>query len=441
MKNIELQPVKNFSLELDIKASDKSLSHRSAMLALFTDGTSRVKNFLEAEDTLCSLEIAKELGLIVSKDKKDLLLKAPSEVLSKGLKTPSKTLDCGNSGTSIRLYTGLIAGANINATLDGDKYLRARPMKRVIEPLTEIGAKIESSDFKAPLKLIPQGKLEGFHYKSKISSAQVKSALILAGLQADKDSTFKEPYLSRDHTENMLLAFQKEKNIELKHDKIYINPLTKPLDAFDIEIANDPSSAFFFAVAALLIPDSKVVLKNVLLNKTRIEAYKVLESMGADIKYENIKEGYEKSGDIVVTYSPLKAVSVTENISWLIDEIPALSLAMAVANGTSEIRNAKELRVKESDRIKATIAGLHAFGIETVEYESGFDIIGSALKKGEANSFGDHRIAMSFIIASLASGGKVTDCECINTSFPNFFDNLELILRSEHALEHEAKRR
>ncbi|WP_180675090.1 3-phosphoshikimate 1-carboxyvinyltransferase [Helicobacter sp. 11S02629-2] len=438
---MELQPIKNFSLELDIKASDKSLSHRSAMLALFTDGTSRVKNFLEAEDTLCSLEIAKQLGLEVSKEEDSLLLKAPSDVINKGFKTPNSLLECGNSGTSIRLYTGLLAGANIKATLDGDSYLRARPMGRVIEPLIEIGANIKSNAGKAPINIIPKGKLKGFHYKSKISSAQVKSALILAGLQASKASSFKEPYLSRNHTENMILAFQKETNLEIKHDGLKIYPLTKPLNAFDIEIANDPSSAFFFAVAALIIPGSKIVLKNVLLNKTRIEAYKVLESMGADIKYENIKEGYESSSDIVVSHSPLKAVSVTENISWLIDEIPALSIAMAVAKGTSEIRNAKELRVKESDRIKATIAGLHAFGIETVEYESGFDIIGSELKKGEAISFGDHRIAMSFIIASLACGGKVTDCECINTSFPNFFDNLELVLRNEHKEEQDSKRR
>lgn len=428
---------KPINANIDILASDKSISHRACMFALFADSMCEVKYFLKAEDTLHTLKIAKSLGLEYEFKDSILLLYPPKM----GLKTPNDILYCGNSGTSMRLFTGLLAGANIYSVLCGDKYLHARPMGRIVNPLNSIGANIHgrsieskgSKDNKilAPLSIIPQkDKLQGFTYHSNISSAQVKSAMILAGLQASCKSFYSEISLSRNHTENMLLAFQKQDFITIKNNGIEIMPFnleSKPLNAFNIEIPNDPSSAFFFAILACIIPESSITLRRVLMNKTRIEAFKILEKMGADISYNNIQENYEKSADIIVKYAPLKAVEVSENISWLIDEIPALSIAMALASGISKVRNAAELRVKESDRIKVLLNGLKNFGIECVEYADGFDIIGGSLKSGIADSKGDHRIAMSFAIASCVCGGEVLDSECINTSFPNFWEILESI--------------
>lgn len=480
--DLEIKAIKNINLDLDIGASDKSISHRAAILGLFSDGKCRVKNFLKAQDTLNSLEIAKNLGLTVEYGNEELILTSP-----KKLQTPENVLDCGNSGTSMRLFSGILAGAGLYAILIGDKYLHKRPMGRVINPLREIGANIISrecsmtisglkydnkaelktnskhivSDVEqtislAPLTFLPfktnlevnlhkidsksidnqstplqsTHKLKGFNYHSKISSAQVKSAMILAGLFASDRSSFSESSLSRNHTENMILAFQKEKLLNVSKN-ITITPFSNIdcLNAFDIEIANDPSSAFFFAVLATILPNSEIRLKNVYFNKTRIEAFKILEKMGANLSYENIKEGYEMVGDIIVKSASLYPVVLKDNISWLIDEIPALSIAMALANGKSSVRNAGELRVKESDRISCLLEGLKSFGVKSEEFSDGFDIIGGGLKKGEVNSYGDHRIAMSFIIASLVSGGKVNDCMCINTSFPNFFNILEMIRR------------
>lgn len=544
--DIEILQLKSaINAQLDILASDKSISHRVCMFALFADDMCVVRHFLRAEDTLHSLEIACGLGLkyefvseseldskitesrsiynknsinlklqdskVIESNKQILLLYPPPH---NSLQTPSDVLYCGNSGTSMRLFTGLLAGANIYSILCGDKYLHARPMGRIINPLNSIGANIfgriiesapkdskntESNNFKnlkvtkndtkkvtkkylAPLSIIPKNTpLKGFKYHSKISSAQVKSSMILAALQASENSVYSEVSLSRNHTENMLLAFQKsdflsfESSTDSKNKKIKIKPFRtfepynrgeKPLKNFNIEISNDPSSAFFFAVLACVIPHSSITLRRVLLNETRIEAFKILEKMGANIIYENIMNDYEKSGDITIKHAPLKAVEVSENIAWLIDEIPALSIAMAVASGISKVRNAAELRVKESDRISVLLAGLKAFGVECVEYDDGFDIIGfgSLNVKNSKNtnviesevintthildsqniadfnsiidsknltnskrivdSKGDHRLAMSFIIMSCLFGGKVKDIDCIKTSFPNFLDIL-----------------
>lgn len=577
-KNIEILQLKSaINAQLDILASDKSISHRVCMFALFADDVCVVRHFLRAEDTLHSLEIACALGLkyefvseseldskitesrsiynknsinlkskdskVIESNKQILLLYPPPH---NSLQTPSDVLYCGNSGTSMRLFTGLLAGANIYSILCGDKYLHARPMGRIINPLNSIGANIfgriiesgqkdskniesnnsknlkvtESSNhipppcpprkkgggfedslkgmgkleeranakivtkkYLAPLSIIPKNTpLKGFEYHSKISSAQVKSSMILAALQASENSVYSEVSLSRNHTENMLLAFQKsdflsfESSTDSKNKKIKIKPFRtfepynrgeKPLKNFNIEISNDPSSAFFFAVLACVIPHSSITLRRVLLNETRIEAFKILEKMGANIIYENIMNDYEKSGDITIKHAPLKAVEVSENIAWLIDEIPALSIAMAVASGISKVRNAAELRVKESDRISVLLAGLKAFGVECVEYDDGFDIIGfgSLNVKNSKNtnviesevintthildsqniadfnsiidsknltnskrivdSKGDHRIAMSFIIMSCLFGGKVKDIDCIKTSFPNFLKILK----------------
>lgn len=439
----------SFQKDIDIQASDKSLSHRVCMFALFANGTCKVSHFLHAEDTLKSLEIASLLGLTYKvelntssqnqESQSTLILTPPKH----GLQTPKDVLYCGNSGTSMRLFTGLLAGANLYAVLCGDKYLHARPMKRVVNPLREMGANIATRIVQvnsttkdlAPLTIIPIATLQasalhGLNYESKISSAQVKSAMILAALQARGKSSYKEISLSRNHTENLLLAYQRHDYLRLDSNIIHIEPFSAfessnaPLHAFEIDIPNDPSSAFFFAVLATIMPQCKIKLKRVMLNDTRIEAFKILEKMGANINYENIKQDVEKSGDIIIYSSKLKAIDVSENIPWLIDEIPALSIAFANASGISSIRNASELRVKESDRISSVLEGLRAFGIEAQEYTDGFDVVGGQLRYGKVSSKGDHRIAMSFAIAACAVGGEIVDCECINTSFPSFISIL-----------------
>jgi 3-phosphoshikimate 1-carboxyvinyltransferase len=416
--NLEIVAGKRFNEEFVVDA-DKSISHRCAIFSLLTEGVNRIKNYLKAEDTLNSLSIAKALGAEVKENNNELLIIPP-----KNLKEADDVLYCGNSGTSIRIYMGLLAGIDGFFVLTGDKYLRRRPMGRVANPLREIGAKIDGRDSGnlAPLA-IRGGKLKHFTYESKIASAQVKSALILAGLNADSKSVYIEPFLSRDHTERMLKGMGANINsiMENGKSKIEINPLEKKLSPLEIEVPNDPSSAFFFAVAAA-INNSRAVIKNVTLNPTRIEAYEVLKRMGANVEYILKENKYEPIGDIIVEGKELKGVEVSSNIPWLIDELPALSIAMAVADGKSIVKNAKELRVKESDRIKAVVENLKNLGIETKEFEDGYEIIGGFPKSGIVNSYGDHRIAMSFAILGLLTPIKIIDVECINTSFPNFFN-------------------
>jgi 3-phosphoshikimate 1-carboxyvinyltransferase len=414
---------KPFNLECETIASDKSISHRCAIFSLLSDKPSTIRNFLLGEDTLASLSIAKQLGANVEQKDSDITITPP-----KKLTEPKDILDCGNAGTAIRLYAGFLSGVNGFFILTGDKYLKNRPMKRVVNPLLEIGAKIdgrEDGNF-APLA-IRGGKLKPFKYSSPVDSAQVKSALILAGLRAYSKSYYKENILSRDHTERMLRGMG-AKIKTLANGWIEIEPIKKPLKPLDITIPADPSSGFFFAVATALVPESKTILKNVTLNPTRIEAYRVLQKMGADIEFIEKENIYEPIGDIVINYSgKLEAVVVDKNIAWLIDELPALSIAMAVARGTSIVKNAKELRVKESDRISTVLEGLNRCGIETKEYDDGYEIVGGELKKATINSHGDHRIAMSFAIAGVSCGMSIEDIECIDTSFPNFFDILSNI--------------
>ena len=418
MQKAKVTPAESFSLRIGDIAPDKSISHRSAMFAMLADGKSVIENFLRAEDTLNTLQIVRHLGAKVEDDGEVITIS------SEGIKESFEILDCGNSGTGMRLFCGLLSSADGHFVLTGDKYLRSRPMKRVTEPLKAIGAKIDGRNGGdlAPL-CIRGGSLKAFSYESKIASAQVKSAMILAALHADGICSYKEPELSRDHTERMLRGM----GAHIKTDEnlvTTIEPLKNLLKPLHIRVPADPSSAFFFAVAAAIIPGSDVVLQGVTLNPTRIEAFKALERMGANISYELKEDKYEPIGDIRVHYAPLHAIEVSERISWLIDELPALSIAMACAKGVSVVKNAKELRVKESDRIATVVNGLRACGIEVEEYDDGYSITGGELKPAVIDSHGDHRIAMSFLIAGLKCGMEVEDVECINTSFPNFFDLL-----------------
>ena len=414
---------KSFNLECSDIAPDKSISHRCAMFSLLSDKPSSIKNFLLGEDTLASLSIAEQLGATVKREGGDVEIIPPLT-----LTEPSNILDCGNAGTGMRLYAGLLSGIEGSFILTGDKYLRSRPMNRVAIPLRSIGAKIDGRENGnlAPLA-IRGGELKSFKYHSPIDSAQIKSALILAALQADENSYYKEDLLSRDHTERMLSGMGAEVKLQ-KDGWIKIQPLTKPLAPLNITVPADPSSGFFFAIAAAIVPNAKTIIKNVTLNPTRIEAYKMLEEMGANISYVEKENIYEPIGDIEISYNgQLQAITIEKNIAWLIDELPALSIAMSIAEGTSLVKNSKELRVKESDRISTVLEGLNSCGIETIEHDDGYEIIGGELNSSTINSFGDHRIAMSFAIAGLLCNIKIEDTACIDTSFPNFFDILNQI--------------
>ena len=424
MNSVKISPCSEFSLNISSIASDKSISHRSVMFAMLADGTSEIRNFLRAEDTLNSLEIVKNLGANVEDDGKVI------RISSNGIKESFEVLDCGNSGTGMRLFCGLLSSANGHFVLTGDKYLRSRPMKRVTGPLRDIGAIFDGRDDSnlAPLS-IRGSSLKAFNYESKIASAQVKSCMILAALRAADICTYTEPELSRDHTERMLKGMGA--GIEVEGLTTTITPIKDLLKPLIIRVPADPSSAFFFAVAAAITPNAEIILEGITLNETRIEAFKALERMGANISYELTSDKYEPIGNITVKHAPLKAIRVEENISWLIDELPALSIAFACAEGISVVKNAKELRVKESDRISTVVDGLNTCGIETTEYDDGYTVTGGVLSSAKVDSDGDHRIAMSFVIAGLRSGMEVSDLDCINTSFPNFFDLVRKITNIE----------
>lgn len=422
MENFSIEKLtKPFDIEIDSIASDKSISHRCAMFSIFSNQTSYIKNFLTAEDTLNSLSIVEQLGARVKRDGSYVEITPTNE-----LTEPNDILDCGNAGTGMRLFCGLLASVDGAFTLTGDKYLRERPMKRVADPLRSIGANIDGRENgnKAPLFIRGVKELKPFVYHSPVDSAQVKSAMILAALRATGVSKYKENELTRDHTERML----KGMGADIYTDEegfINIHPLKGHLKPLNITVPTDPSSAFFFAVAAAITPNSRVLLKNVSLNPTRIGAYEILKKMGVEVNFIEKENIYEPIGDIEVKYKELNGVVVEEHISWLIDELPALSIAMSLAKGKSIVKNAAELRVKESDRIKSVVTNLEKCGVEYTEYEDGYEIVGGSLNKASINSHGDHRIAMSFSIAGLISGMDIEDVDCILTSFPNFKEILD----------------
>ncbi|MCQ2986894.1 3-phosphoshikimate 1-carboxyvinyltransferase [Helicobacter pylori] len=413
-------------IELDINASDKSLSHRAVIFSLLAQKPCFVRNFLMGEDCLSSLEIAQNLGAKVENTAKNSFKITPPTAI----KEPNKILNCNNSGTSMRLYSGLLSAQKGLFVLSGDNSLNSRPMKRIIEPLKAFGARIlgrEDNHF-APLVIVGS-PLKACHYESPIASAQVKSAFILSALQAQGASAYKESELSRNHTEIILKSLGA--NIQNQDGVLKISPLEKPLEAFDFTIANDPSSAFFFALACAITPKSRLLLKNVLLNPTRIGAFEALKKMGASIEYVIKSKDLEIIGDIYIEHAPLKSINIDQNIASLIDEIPALSIAMLFAKGKSMVKNAKDLRSKESDRIKAVVSNLKALGIECEEFEDGFYIEGledisplkqrfSRIKPPLIKSFNDHRIAMSFAVLTLALPLEIDNLECANISFPQF---------------------
>ena len=409
---------------------DKSISHRAVMFASLAKGESRIKNFLWAKDPISSLNAMKSLGVKIQvNDIKEIIVQGEG---LQSLKEPEDVIDCGNSGTTIRLLSGILAGQPFLSILSGDESLRQRPMKRIIEPLRQMGVEICSrAENRFPPIVIRGGNLKGISYEMPIASAQIKSAILLAGLFAKGDTTVKEPHKSRDHTEKMLKSMGVE--LYITNNTIKISQPSQELKAFDIAIPNDFSSAAFFIGGACLVPDSEVIIKNVCLNETRTGFLEVLRSMGAKIEIFNLKEqAGEPVGDILVKKSSgLKGVTVQgEIIPRLIDEFPILCIIATQAEGLTVIRDAKDLRAKESDRIKAMVTELSKMGVPIKEFEDGVEIKGPCKIKGtEVYSYKDHRIAMALSIAGLISEGKTTiiDADCVDISFPEFYDLLEIL--------------
>ncbi|GAB5047448.1 3-phosphoshikimate 1-carboxyvinyltransferase [Thermodesulfovibrio sp. TK110] len=412
--------------------ADKSISHRAVMFACLANGQSRIKNFLWAKDPISSLTAMRSLGA-------DIQITKSKEIIVNGmglhsLKEPENVIDCGNSGTTIRLLSGILAGQPFLSILTGDDSLRQRPMRRIIEPLRLMGANIMGrAENKLPPLVIKGGSLKGINYNMPIASAQVKSAILLAGLFAEGESSVTEPYKSRDHTEKMLKSMGVE--LKINNNTIKITPPRHPLKPFDITIPNDFSSAAFFIAGALLVPDSEVIIRNVCLNETRTGFIEVLKSMNANIEIFNLREqAREPVGDILVkTVSALKAVTVQgEIIPRLIDEFPVLCIVATQAEGTTVIKDAKDLRAKESDRIKAMTTELSKMGVLIKEFEDGVEIKGPCrLKSAEVYSYKDHRIAMALSIAALIAEAEtvIKHTECVDISFPEFYNLLEMLQR------------
>jgi len=412
--------------------SDKSISHRSVMLSSINKGEVIVRNFLPSEDCLNTLKAFKELGVQIEKRGGEIAVRGRGK---RSLKEPFNVIDLGNSGTSIRLISGILAGQPFYTVLTGDRYLRRRPMDRIALPLRRMGAQIygrEEGRF-PPLTVIGNENLKGIKYKSPKASAQVKSAILLAGLYAEGEVEITEPAKSRDHTERMLRAF----GVEVFDEGLTVKLGEKrELEAdLEIRVPADISSAAFFMVGALITPNSEVLLKEVILNPTRTGILKVMERMGADFEILNRREtSGEEVGDIVVRFtSELRPTTVEgREIPTLIDEIPIIALLATQAQGETVIKDAEELRVKESDRIKTTVENLRAIGAEVEELPDGMVIKGkSRLKGGKVFSHGDHRIAMTFAVASLITEGpvEIDDTACVSTSYPGFFDDLKGLLK------------
>jgi len=400
---------------------DKSISHRAFMLGALANGTTTVRNSLNSEDIKSTRSALTALGVDIQKDG-DIY-----RVLGLQIKEPIQVIDAGNSGTTARLICGILAGLDGIITLTGDSSLVQRPMARVIKPLELMGARFMARKGGYLPLSIKGGNLRGIFHPMEISSAQVKSALLLAGLKADGQTTVNEPSASRDHTERMLGYFGA--TLSLSQKSVTINGGQK-LEARDIIVPGDPSSAAFPIVWAAAVTGSEIIVHDVCLNTTRTGFLAVLERMGAHIERVNVQDrAGEPVGDIIVRGSELQGTTIAgDEIPSLIDEIPILVVAAVLASGTTVITDAKELRVKETDRITALVQGLSRLGAQVEELDDGLIIKGQAqLSAGNISTFSDHRIAMSFFILSMASGIDIhlDNSECVNISYPTFFMDME----------------
>ena len=416
-------------------AGDKSMSHRSIMLGSLAQGITHVTGFLEAEDALATLQAFRDMGVVIEQLGNGCV--TIHGVGKQGLKAPEKPLYLGNSGTSMRLLSGLLAGQAFDCVLTGDESLSKRPMKRVTEPLAKMGAVIKTSETgTSPLHITGQaGKLHGIDYTMPMASAQVKSCLLLAGMYAQGETTVTEPAPTRDHTERMLNGFGY--HVSQQGNQASINSVGQ-LTACDIDVPCDISSAAFFLVGASIAPNSNVLLKHVGINPTRTGVIDILRLMGANIDILNAREvGGEPVADLRVTSSQLKGIDIPAHLVPLaIDEFPVLFIAAACAAGETRLTGAEELRVKESDRIQVMADGLQTLGVNAKATPDGMIIQGGSIGGGVIESHGDHRIAMAFAIAGLRANAPITilDCANVNTSFPDFkaiSTNLGLALSSQ----------
>jgi 3-phosphoshikimate 1-carboxyvinyltransferase len=399
---------------------DKSISHRAIMLGALAEGTTRVSGFLEGEDALATLAAFRAMGVQIEGPVNGRV--TVHGVGLHGLRAPDKSLDLGNAGTGMRLMCGLLAGQSFDTELTGDASLCSRPMGRVIEPLTRMGARIESAaGGRPPLAIRGGQQLRGIHYDLPMASAQVKSCCLLAGLYSEGQTSVTEPAPTRDHTERMLRGFGYP--VHSGNGEISLQGGGR-LVACDIEVPADISSATFFIVGASIAPGSDVLLSHVGINPTRIGVINILQLMGADITLQNPREvGGEPVADIRVRYAPLRGIEIpADQVPLAIDEFPALFIAAACAQGRTVLHGAEELRVKESDRIAAMAAGLTTLGVRNTVLDDGIVIEGGPIGAGTIHTYNDHRIAMSFAIAALRAAGEITvrDCGHVATSFPGF---------------------
>lgn len=405
---------------------DKSISHRSIMLASIASGVSRITNLNDGEDLQSTIKAMQSCGALIKQDK-DLIV-----VTGSSLASPKKPIDCGNSGTTSRLLTGLLSSQHLSFSLIGDESLSKRPMNRVIKPLKEMGCIIKSNDGLLPLHIDASNSFKGIDYKMPIASAQVKSAILLAGLGAKNPSVVKELKHSRNHSEIMLESMGA--NIVVDDNNITVNPLSSKLKSFNMDIPADPSSAAFFIALAALLKGSDLTVKNILLNPTRTGFIDVLGKMGVQGLVSNpMTNNGESCGDIQFIGSNIKSCDVPAHmIPSIIDEIPILAVIAAFAKGRTVFHQVEELRFKESDRLDAIIQNLQSFGINAFEEKNNLIVDGGKpTKMTKILSFDDHRIAMAFIILSLVAFKEfdIDNTDCIDISLPGFFDILKEIQR------------
>ena len=404
---------------------DKSISHRAVMFGSISKGTTNIKGFLTGADCISTILIFKKMGIDIELD--NTSVKVHGRGLY-GLTCPHEVLDCGNSGTTTRLVSGILSAQNFTSVLTGDKSIQKRPMNRIITPLSLMGADIKSNDGFAPLT-ITGSSLHGIMYNSPVASAQVKSAILLAGLYASSPTCVVEPAKSRDHTELMLKKFGAD--LTSTKTSVTINPCSE-LFANDIDVPSDISSAAFFMAAAILVPGSELILENVGINPTRDGIIRVLKDMGANIEIINPTDSFEPVADIRVTYSNLHSTCIEGDIiPTLIDELPLLAALASLAEGTTVIKDAEELKVKESNRIRVMCDELSKLGVDVIETKDGMEIKGTDKLKGNVTiaTHDDHRIAMTFAILNLVSDGEIRldNKNCVEISYPEFFNDLNKV--------------
>ena len=422
--------VKNRSIKGVITVpGDKSISHRAVMIGSLARGTSRVKGFSNGADCHTTIEAFRAMGIEITEKDSELTIKGQG---IHGLSKPAGVLQMDNSGTTTRLLSGILAAQPFVTELSGDSSLNSRPMKRIITPLSLMGADIRSKNDNGCAPLIINGsRLHGITYDSPVASAQVKSCILLAGLYAQGETVVREPFLSRDHTERMLKGLGANLITEGVTSRIIPG---NDLSAMDLVVPGDPSTAAFYIVGALIVPGSEVTIRNVSLNPTRTGFLNVLLRMGADIRIESVRTSCgEEYGDITTRYSELHSTTVTgEEVPSLIDEIPILAIAAAKAKGTTRFEEVKELKAKESDRILAITENLEKMGVSCYSDDNTLEVTGTEKFNGaHIDTKSDHRIAMSFAIAALCSDEEVTlsDRDCVRISCPDFYKVLDSLLR------------